>query len=162
MSKAIKVDTPKKNLRMTLILFLSIVAGIFFFMLVSVLFIQARGPLSPDLNKKRVILIAAITGISFACLLGARAVFTKGMADAKNSLNGLIDKLNLHRNTLIKYVIVCEMPVMLGIILFVLTGDFIFQVFAAVFIGFMLTVIPLRKKTIEQLELNTQEQSQLD
>jgi len=162
MSKARKVDTPKKNLRMTLILFLSIVAGIFFFMLVSVLFIQARGPLSPDLNKKRVILIAAITGISFACLLGARAVFTKGMAEAKNSLNGLIDKLNLHRNTLIKYVIVCEMPVMLGIILFVLTGDFIFQVFAAVFIGFMLTVIPLRKKTIEQLELSTQEQSLLD
>lgn len=162
MSKAVKVDTPKKSIRMTLILFLSIVAGIFFFMLVSVLFIQARGALSAGLNNYRVALIAGITAISFACLWGARSVLTKGLADAKNSLNGLTDKLNQHRNTLIKYVIVCEMPVMLGIILFVLTGDFVFQIFAAVFIGFMLTAIPLRKKIIEQLDLSSQEQAQLD
>lgn len=152
---------PKKNLRTTLVLFLSIVSGVFLFMLAAVLIAQTRGPLMQDLNKSRSILIALITGFSFVCLLAARMLLSKGMAAAKNSLNPLNDKLNQHRAALIKYLLLCEMPVMAGIILFLFTGDFIFQVFAAVFIGFMLSVMPTRKRVTEQLQLDWQQQSEL-
>ncbi|MEI9946114.1 MAG: hypothetical protein WDN26_18065 [Chitinophagaceae bacterium] len=161
MSKKVTTAPPKKNLKITLILFLAIVIGIFLFMLASVLIIQTRGALMPDLNKNRVILIAIITAISFACLLGAKVLMAKGVAAAKNSLNPLNDKLNEHRSALIKYLVICEMPVMLGIILFLLTGDFIFQVFAAVFIGFMLSMAPTKKRVTDQLQLDWQQQGEL-
>jgi hypothetical protein len=37
-----------------------------------------------------------------------------------------------------------------------------FQVYAAVFLGFILTMIPTRKRVAEQLELNAEEQLELE
>jgi hypothetical protein len=153
--------TPKKNLRASLILFLAIVTGIFIFMLIAIVIGQSRGPLSPDLNKHHTTIAIGMAVISFACLLGARQVFNKGVAAAKNSVNPLNERLSMHRNALIRYLFICEMPVFLSIIIFMLTGNFIFQVYAAVFIGFMLTVMPTRKKVADDLGLSSQEQQEL-
>jgi hypothetical protein len=51
MSKPAIITTPKKNLKATFILFLSIVIGIFLFMLAAIIIGQTRGPLMPALNK---------------------------------------------------------------------------------------------------------------
>jgi hypothetical protein len=153
--------TPRKNLKASMILFLAIVIGIFIFMLIAIVIGQSRGPLQPDLNKYHTTIAIGMGVISFGCLLAARQLFNKGVLAAKNSLNPLNEKLNMHRNALIKYLFICEMPVFLSIIIFMLTGNFIFQVFAAVFIGFMLTVMPTRKKVTEDLGLSSQEQQEL-
>lgn len=152
----------KKNWKGTWILFLSIVASIFLFMLVAIIFGQSRGPLVPTLNKYHTLLMIGMAAVSFGCLLAAKQVFTKGIELAKNSLNTLTDKLNLHRTALVKYVIFCEIPVMLSIVLFLLTGNFAFQIYAGVFIGFMLTMTPTRSKIAEQLQLTGQQQQELD
>ena len=161
MSKPATATTPKKNLKASLILFLAITTGIFIFMLIAIVVGQSRGPLSPDLNKHYTALAIGMAVISFAALLGARMVFNKGITFAKNSVNPLNEKLNMHRNALIKYLFICEMPVFLSIIIYMLTGNFIFQIYAAVFIGFMLTVMPTRKKVTEDLGLSSQEQQEL-
>lgn len=162
MSQPSPVVSPKKNLKTTLILFLSIVIGIFLFMLAAVLIGQTRGPLMPELNKQYTVFITGLIAVSFVCLLSARYLLAKGITSAKNSLNPLNEKLNLHRATLIKYLVLCEVPVMLSIILFLLTGNFVFEIFAAVFIGFMLSVAPTKKRVAEQLELDRQQQSELE
>jgi hypothetical protein len=161
MSKQVSVITPKKNWKGTFILFLSIVIGIFLFMLVAIMIGQTKGPLMPVLKKNYRLLVIITAAISIVCLYFARQLFTKDMEAAKNSLNPLNEKLNQHRQSLIKYLLICEMPVMLSIILYLLTADFVFQVYAGVFLGFMLTMTPTKKKVAEQLGLNGMEVQEL-
>jgi len=51
--------------------------------------------------------------------------------------------------------------VMLSIILYLLSANFVFQVYAGVFLGFMLTMTPTKKKVAEQLGLNSMEVQEL-
>lgn len=154
MSKPVIPTNPKKNLKGTFILFLSIVIGIFLFMLVAIIVGQTKGPLMPDLNKNYRLTVIITAAVSIVCLYFARALFAKDIEAAKNSINPLNEKLNLHRQSLIKYLLICEMPVMLSIILYLLSANFVFQVYAGVFLGFMLTMTPTKKKVAEQLDLN--------
>lgn len=161
MSKPVIPPTPKKNLKGTFILFLSIVIGIFLFMLVAIIVGQTKGPLMPALNKNYRLMVIITAAVSIVCLYFARSLFAKDIEAAKNSINPLNEKLNLHRQSLIKYLLICEMPVMLSIILYLLTAEFVFQVYAGVFLGFMLTMTPTKKKIAEQLGLNSMEVQEL-
>ena len=161
MSKPDITSTPKKNLKGTFILFLSIVIGIFLFMMVAIIIGQTRGPLMPDINKNYRLMVIITAAVSIVCLYFARVLFAKDIAAAKNSINPLNEKLNLHRQSLIKYLLICEMPVMLSIILYLLSANFVFQVYAGVFLGFMLTMTPTKKKVAEQLNLNGVEVQEL-
>lgn len=154
--------TPKKNLQGTLILFASIVISIFLFMIVAVFIGQSKGPLIPSLNKYHTAFTLGMAALSFICLLAAKRIYNKAIADAKNSLNPLTDKLNQHRSALIRYLVICEVPVILSIILFLFTGNFVFQVYAGVFLGFMLAVAPIRRRVVAELELDGQQQKELE
>jgi hypothetical protein len=162
MSKPVSITTPKKNWKGTFILFLSIVIGIFLFMLAAILIGQTKGALMPAINKNYRLMVIITAAISIVCLFFARKLFTKDMEAAKDSLNPLNEKLNQHRQSLIKYLLICEMPVMLSIILYLLTANFVFQVYAGVFLGFMLTITPTKKKVAEQLELSGMEIQELE
>jgi hypothetical protein len=154
--------TPKKNLQGTLILFASIVISIFLFMIVAVIIGQNKGPLMPSVNKYHTVFTLGMAVLSFVCLLMAKRIYNKAISDAKNSLNPLTNKLNQHRSALIKYLVICEVPVILSILLFLLTGNFVFQVYAGVFLGFMLAVAPIRRRVIAELELDGQQQKELE
>ena len=156
------ITTPKKNLKGTMVLFSAIVIGIFIFMLAAVLIGQSRGALMPSLNKNHTAISIVMAVVALGALYLARLVYAKEVLAAKNSLNPLNEKLNKHRQALIKYLLICEMPVMLSIILYLLTANFIFEVYAGVFLGFMLTMAPTKKKVVELLALNSQEQQELE
>jgi len=130
-------------------------------MLVAIIIGQTRGPLMPDLNKNYRLTVIITAAVSIVCLYFAKALFAKEMEAAKNSINPLNEKLNLHRQSLIKYLLILEMPVMLSIILYLLCANFVFQVYAGVFLGFMLTMTPTKKKVAEQLSLNSMEAQEL-
>ena len=155
------VNTPKQNLKASFILFLSIVIGIFIFMIVAILVGQTRGPLVPKLNQYHTAIAIGMAIVSFGCLFLARQQYAKGIEAAKKSLNPLNEKLNMHRNALIRYLFICEVPVFLSIITYMFTGNFIFQIYVAIFIGFMLTVMPTRTKVTEDLRLGSQERQEL-
>src|SRR5689334_23307202 len=161
MSKPIIPTTPKKNLKVTFILFLSIVIGIFLFMVAAIIIGQTRGPLMPSLNKNYRLMVIITLAVSIVCLYFAKTLLAKEMEAAKNSINPLNEKLNLHRQSLIKYLLISEMPVMLSIILYLLIGNFVFQVYAGIFVGFMLTMTPTKKKVGEQLGLSGMEVQEL-
>lgn len=158
---ASSVKTPAQTFRSTFTFFISLVAGIFVFMLAAIVIGQFRGALMPTLNKHHQLLTIIMAVVSFACLLGAKKSFAIERGIAKNSLNPLPEKLNMYSGALVKYMVICDAPVMLGIILFLLTANFVFLAFAAVFLGLMLTMMPTKKKVAEQLELNAQEESEL-
>jgi len=153
---------PKKNLQGTQILFSFIVAGVSLLMVVAVIISQVKGPLVPELRIYHTTFIWAMAAISFVCLFVAKRIYSKRITDAKNSLNPLNDKLNQHRSALVRYLVICEVPVLLSVILFMFTGNFIFQVYAAIFLGFMLAVAPIRRRVIAELELDEQQQKELE
>ena len=156
------VTVPKKNLQGTLILFSFIVIGISLLMVAAVIFIQLQGPLAPELKKYHTAFIWAMAALSFICLFAAKRMFSKRIADAKKTLNPLNEKLNQHRTALIRFLVICEMPVLLSIILFIFTGNFVFQLYAAILLGFMLAVAPIPRRVIAELELDEQQQKELE
>jgi hypothetical protein len=163
MNRAVSsLTTPKKSLQGTLILFTSIVVSIFIFMVLAFIVGQNKGPLVPHLVKYHTAFTVGMAALSFGCLIIAKRIFNGAMIAAKNSLNPLTDKLNQHRSALVKYLVICEVPVMLSIILFLLTGNFVFQVYAGVFIGFMLSVAPIRRRVVAELELDAAQQKELE
>jgi uncharacterized membrane protein len=161
-SPATPSASAKENLRATLIIFFGLVTGVFVFMLVAIFLNQSNGPFVPAINKYETGIIWGAATFSLACLVVARRMLWKGITGAKNSLNTLQDKLTRYRSSLIIYLAICEMPALLSIILFMLTGNFIFQVFAAVFLGCMLAVAPIRRRVIGALELDDLEKSELE
>ena len=163
MSRTVSSLTPpKKNLQGTMILFASIVSSIFLFMILAVIIGQNKGALVPDLNRYHTAFTLGMAALSFICLVAAKRVYNNAIATAKNSLNPLNGKLNQHRSALIKYVVICEVPVLLSIVLFLLTGNFVYQVYAGVFLGFMLAITPIRRRVITELELDAQQQKELE
>ena len=161
-SSATSPASVKENLRATLIIFFGIVSGIFVFMLVAIFIGQNKDPLVPDLNKYQTMITWGAGIFSLVCLIVGRQVLSKGTAAAKNSLNPLQDKLSQYRSSLIRYLVICELPALSGVILFMLTGNFVFQVFSAVFLGFMLAAAPIRRRVVAALELNESEQRELE
>lgn len=155
-------NLPGQQAKGTRALFLSIVAGIFLFMLATVPVNQSMGPLAPALNAWHVWLNVAAIAIYFGCSLLAKYLFAKGMRLAKNSINPLVDKLKRYRISLIVYLAISEAPILLCIVLFLLTGNFVYQVYSCVFLGFILVMFPTRRKMVEQLGLDGQQQMELD
>jgi len=150
------------NLRATMITFSAIVSGVFVLMLVAIFIGQSNQPLIPGLNKYERLITWGIAIFSLTCLGVARVVLMKGISAAKNSLKPLQHKLRQYRFSLIRYLVICEVPALLSIILFMMTGNFIYEVFTAVFLGFMLAAAPIRRRVIVALELNGLEQSELE
>jgi hypothetical protein len=152
----------KQLLKQMQILAIAMSAGVFLFILVAVILNQLNGPLMPEMleHKKTLTIVVAIS--SFITLLIAKQTWTKAIQAAKISLNPLSDKLNQYRTALVKYLALCEVPALAGIILFLFTGEFIFIAIAAVMVGYMLANLPAKKKVIENLELDLMQQKELE
>lgn len=152
----------KQMMRSILIVFIGIAAGLFLFMLIATVINEVKGPLQPALNEYSKVLLIAITVISFTCLVAAKMLFNKLLTKAKDSVNSLQEKLNKYTAALILYMAICEGPGLLSVILFLMTGNFAFLVFACVLLGFILAMLPVRKKIAEQLALNWEEEQALE
>ncbi len=152
----------KEILRGLMILTAAMATGVFLFMVVAVVMNQINGPPGLQWKEYQVQLSWIVAVVCIICFLMARWNFSKGIQAAKNSINPLNEKLNRYRTSLIQYLAVCEAPALLSIVIFILTGYFVFLVFAAVMLGFMLAVVPLRRRVVTALELNWEEQKELD
>ncbi len=154
--------TAKGQLRLTMLLFIAIAFGAVFFMLFSLVLVQLQGISSKIVSVNPLTLKIGLAIVALACQLIGRSLFVKKIAAAKNSLKPLTDKLIKYREALISQVAFAEIPVILSAILFLLTIDFSFLIFGAVLLGFLLAAIPVKKKVVTQLELDSQQQQELE
>lgn len=155
-------DTAKRHLKITMILFTAIVTGILLFILAALFVHNTRGPLLPGLNKHTTVLVGATTIFSMLCWLAGRRILLKGIAAAKDSLKPLIDKLNAYRLSLVKCLAIVELAVILNILLFLFTGNFVFQFFGAILLGFMLAIAPVKRRVINQLDPGGEQQKEVE
>lgn len=153
---------PKELLRAMLIFCAAMVIGVFIFMLITVFVIQVKAPSDSVFSEYQDIITWIMAAISMICLVIAWQTLRKGIAAAKNSLNPLSDKLSQYRNSLIRYMAICDWSAIANIIVFMLIGNFIFLVFASVLLGFMLAAMPIKRRVVSALELDWQQRQELE
>lgn len=142
----------KQELKAMRIFFTAVVALVSVFLLGSIVFNQVSGPVAPELASWKNWLLGGTALFSILCAIQGKLRFSRAIESAKTSLNPLAGKLRLYKNALIAYLAITELPVLLSIILSITTGNFVFQVYAAVLFGFMLSAIPKAGKVISQLQ----------
>lgn len=153
---------PKEMLRAMLIFSAAMVIGVFIFMLITVFVIQEKAPSDSIFIEYQGMITWIMAATSLICLVIAWQTLRKGVAAAKNSLNPLNDKLSQYRNSLIRYMAICDWPAIANIIVFMLTGNFVFLVFVSVLLGFMLAAMPIKRRVVSALELDWQQQQELE
>lgn len=142
----------QQALRAIQLVFISTAAMVFLFLLGAIVFNQLSGPLKPELKEYHNWLLGGAAIFSFACSVRGKQQFARAVETAKTSLNPLSGKLTIYRSSLIIYLAITELPIIFCIILSVLTGNFVFQVYAAVLLGFMLSAMPWKEKVLNQLQ----------
>lgn len=153
--------TPQENIRAIRIFFGAIVVGAIMFSLIVLAMGTMNKPVSPLKEYENIVLGIAFA-LSVICYLVARRGYNKGIANAKESLISLPDKLNQYRTTLIRYLALCEGPALFGIILFFVTGNYLMFIITALMITAMLTKTPTRQRVIDELALDWQQQENFD
>jgi len=109
------------------------------------------GPMNPGLNQHRTWLIVGVAAFSFICTVLAKRSIIRAIEAAKISSNSLSDKLEKYRSALIIYIALSELPIIFCLVISFLTGDFVFQVFAAVLLGYLLAEMPKKEKVLRQI-----------
>jgi hypothetical protein len=142
----------KQELRGMRIFFIAVVTLVAVFLLGSIVFNQVSAPVAPQLASWKNWLLGGTAIFSAICAVQGKLRFSRAIESAKTSLNPLAGKLRLYKNALIAYLATTELPVLLSIILSIITGNFVFQVYAAVLFGFMLSAMPRAEKVINQLQ----------
>lgn len=106
-----------------------------------------------------------LLGLSAALLVGtglfALRLYQKGVEKARNLTGSLNDKLNIYRSTLIQYLALSESGGMLSVICLFLTGDLRLLIITAISLLLMIRGYVTRKKLVNELQLNWQEEQDL-
>ena len=148
------------EMRVTRLVFFAITGFVILFFFAALVIVQYRPPAEADMERYELWRWVA-TGLSLFVLFLAKRVFYKGFNAAKNSLIPLPGKLRIYRRALLVYLALMELGAFVNIVLFILSGNFIFLAFAAVLLGFMLAMNPSRRRVVADLGIDANEEVEL-
>lgn len=152
--------TAAAEMRVTRLVFFVITGFVILFFFAALVIVQYRSPDTTDTRQYDLWRWVA-TGLSLFVLFLAKRVFYKGVNAAKNSLIPLPGKLRLYRRALLVCLALMELGAFVNIVLFILSGNFIFLAFAAVLLGFMLAMNPSRRRVVADLGIDASEEVEL-
>lgn len=114
-----------------------------------------------ELPDKNIFLYAA-AGFGVLGLIAAITLYNKRVAAARAQASSVSEKLASYRATLIIYMALCEGPALLSVIVLFLTKQYIVLAVTAVMLAAMISKMPTRKKVIDALQLDWQQQQELE
>jgi hypothetical protein len=154
-------QSAKDELRGLRIFYLATIVGVTAFFIISLFITKYVDVDQVDLERFGNAIVAFVALVAGAALFYSRRTYNKELTDAKGYLIPLASKLNHYRNALIRYAAFCEGPGIFGIILFIVTSNYMFLVIAGIMILALLTKAPTLKRTIQDLDLDAREQQEL-
>jgi hypothetical protein len=154
--------TPKDDIRGMRILCLALMVGIIMFSLFTILII---GPGKIAIIKGirgyfPIILAAAVTIAAISVAVGIR-MYNKKLRETVSQTISLADKLNQYRSALILFMACCEMPALLAITVFFMSGNYLLFIVPGLMVLLMASRIPTAQKLITLLQLDWNDQQQL-
>jgi hypothetical protein len=141
------------------VLFFALLAGQLAFALIITALVEA-GLLAGGNNEVSNILLVAVVVLAATTVPASFILFRKRLA-AINPEDQLGKKLELYRAALIVRMALCEMPALFTIIAYFVTHNHAFLWIIIILIGNFLFIYPTGEKIINQLQLNSKEQSVL-
>jgi hypothetical protein len=139
---------------MTIICY-ALIAGQITFFLAICFILTSGGEFLPNAGITEILLVVNIA-VAAIGLFGSNFFSKKSLDIAKNKTS-LLDKLAKYKETLIIKYAFYEGPSFLGLIFIMLTGEYYFGVFPALFIYLILKNRPQKETLISELELNMEE-----
>lgn len=142
----------------------ALIAGVVMFALVSVGVLQViEGPILPEneLPDKNIFLYVA-AGFGALGLLLAVTRFNKRLTVIRQVENTVTGKLSQYRSALIIYMALCEAPALFSVIVLFLTRQYAVLGITAVMLVAMISMMPQKKKLIDTLQLDWQDQQELE
>ncbi|MBL7746152.1 MAG: hypothetical protein JNM19_01885 [Chitinophagaceae bacterium] len=155
---------PKSEIKAMRILCSALIAGVVMFALVSVGVLQViEGPILPEneLPDKNIFLYVA-AGFGALGLLLAVTRFNKRLTVIRQVENTVTGKLSQYRSALIIYMALCEAPALFSVIVLFLTRQYAVLGITAVMLVAMISMMPQKKKLIDTLQLDWQDQQELE
>jgi hypothetical protein len=153
----------KKSIMALRIISFAMIVGLVVFSGLSILVNQFSGPfLKGDILNQRQLFLGVALGLGLAGITAARILFNKALTKIKDSGKILEDKLNQYRQALILYMALCEMPGIISIIIFFLTGHHLLFIIVGMMIVTMMEKMPTVNRITNDLGLDWQEEQQIE
>ena len=156
-------QTPKEIFRAIRIFFIAIATGAVIFAAIAVVIKKFLDFEMEQVDEDFATVIQyVVIAVAIGCCLAAFWTFKKSIDTAKETLISLTDKLNLYNAALVKYAALCEGPAIFGIIAFLLTGNYYFLIVTVAMLFVMLLKRPTKRRIVQDLELDWQQQQELE
>ena len=147
------------DLKAIRILYLAMLAGQVIFAAIVTTFVET-GVLSNGIHSVTLIFQVAILVIAAGAIPASFILFRKRLAEISPE-EDLAKKIEKYRAALILRMALCQFPNMFAIIAYFVTANRSFLWMIILLIGNFLLIYPTRDKIIQQLQLNSREQSSL-
>ncbi len=157
---ATKQITSKEYFRILNILYFGLLSGQIFFAAVT-LYLTLSGAVNQENSSLRDIFVFIVPLFVVGGIYGSLVAFKNRLSVTKSKVN-LIEKMSDYRTTCIVRWALLEFPSFFAIIVYFLTGDFIFLAMAALIIAYFVTIKPNVEKTTIDLELDYTDKTKVE
>ncbi len=147
-----KPQTSKEYFKALQIVYFALIAGQVLFGLLTFYLIQT-GLFDGDQKELRNIFIYIVPVFVVGGLFGSSILFKKGLNSAKEKTS-LYEKMSDYRSTLIVRYALLEGPSFFGIVVFLITGDYLFLGMSGLIIAVFFTLMPTVNRAVNDLELS--------
>lgn len=152
----------KDYIRSNIILVSALIIGVLIFSIIILALNFIQGPvLTGEDAAHNHIFRYAVLIMGAICFTLALYIYKKELPAIKNTSLLLKEKLNNYRALLIKYMAICEGGALFSIIVVFLTGEMNLFGVTIILIATMWIKMPTKKKVIEELSLDWNEQQEL-
>ena len=155
------VASPKEALRAITIFFYSMIGGLLMFAVIVFALTFLETPGLTDKSMEQIFLVIVLFAAIISTTLATR-LYKKRVAETNSLSLTLMDKLNMYRAALILYLALCEGAGIFAVIVYFLTGNNLLLIIIAFVLFVMLLKRPEKFKIFNELQLSSDEQSELN
>jgi len=155
------VSNPKDDLRAMRIFCFALMGGLAAFSLISLLVIKPGNAAFKGISDYFPMILVIAVAIAGICVVIGMKLYNKKLRDTVSQAISLREKLNQYRSALILFMACCEMPALLAIIGFFLTGNYLLLIVPGLMLILMASRLPTAQKLTVLLGLDMNEQQQL-
>jgi len=148
-------QTSKEYFKAMQIVYYALIAGQVLFALLSFYLIRT-GSFDGEQSELRNIFIYIVPVFVVGGLFGSNIMFKKALAEAKRKPR-LVDKMAYYRSALIIRYALLEGPSFFGIVVYLITGDYLFLGMSGLIIAVFFTLKPGPDRAVNDLELSSDE-----
>jgi len=155
------VTSSKAELRAITIFYYIMIGGLLMLTVIIIAVTSLLPPVLTDKSTEPIFLIAVAVGAIISISMANR-VYNRRIAGIPLLEATLMDKLTMYRTALILYVALCEWPGIFAIIVYFLTGNKLLLIVIAFALLAMAVKRPEKFKIFNELQLSSEEQSELN